>query len=184
MLLPLMQWNCALWLLMKNLGQVLTRSAAHKCTTKKLETLSKIIVVKKTTPRNIKCVVHPLRLRLWIGQKNSQKFGIYINEKGMYTLLFSRQQPKTKEFRKHCCNVMFPHVLQQFTNKMKEDHQQAIEEKDAALALLNDDNRQILHFTKSWQSDSIHPIWKRGIASTKRCVSDPATKMSRHHHPS
>ena len=81
--------------------------------------------------------------------KNSQKFGIYINEKGMYELLFSSQQPKTKEFRKHCCNVMFPDVWQQFTNKMKEDHQQAIEEKDAALALLNDDNRQILHFTKS-----------------------------------
>ena len=34
---------------------------------------------------------------------------------------------------------MFPHVWQQLKNKMKEDHQQAIEEKDATLALLNDD---------------------------------------------
>ena len=34
---------------------------------------------------------------------------------------------------------MFRHFQQQLTNKMKEDHQQAIEEKDAALTLLNDD---------------------------------------------
>ena len=34
---------------------------------------------------------------------------------------------------------MFPHVRQQIINKMKEDHQQAIEEKDAALSLLSDD---------------------------------------------
>ena len=34
---------------------------------------------------------------------------------------------------------MFPHVWQQLKNKMKEDHQQAIEEKDATVALLNDD---------------------------------------------
>ena len=34
---------------------------------------------------------------------------------------------------------MFPHVRQQLINKMKEDHQQAIEEKDAALALLSGD---------------------------------------------
>ena len=33
---------------------------------------------------------------------------------------------------------MFPHAWQQLSNKMKEDHQQAIEEKHAALALLTD----------------------------------------------
>ena len=37
------------------------------------------------------------------------------------------------------CNVLFLHGRQQLTNKMKEDHQQAIEEKDAAIALLNGD---------------------------------------------
>ena len=60
--------------------------------------------------------------------KDSQNFDIYISEEGMYELLFSSQQPKAKEFRKHCCNVLFPHVQQQLTNKMKEDHQQAMEE--------------------------------------------------------
>ena len=48
----------------------------------------------------------------------------------MYELLFSSQQPKAKEFRKHCYNVMFHHVQQQVTNKMKEEYQQATEEQD------------------------------------------------------
>ena len=56
--------------------------------------------------------------------KDSQKCDIYINEEGMYGIVFSSQQPKTKDFRRHCCNVLFPHVRQQLTNKMKEDHQQ------------------------------------------------------------
>ena len=56
----------------------------------------------------------------------------------MYQLDFGSQQPKAKNFRKHCCNVMFPHVRPQLTNKMKEGHQQAIEERDAAITLLND----------------------------------------------
>ena len=71
--------------------------------------------------------------------KDSQKYDIYTNEERVYELLFSIQQPKAKDFRRHCCNVLFPYDRQQLTNKMKEDHQQAIEEKDAALALLNDD---------------------------------------------
>ena len=54
--------------------------------------------------------------------KDLQKYKIYTNEEGMYKLLFSSQQPKAKDFRRHCCSVFFPHVQQQFTNKMKEDH--------------------------------------------------------------
>ena len=57
----------------------------------------------------------------------------------MYEIVFSSQQPKGKEFKRHSCNVLFPHVRQQLTIKMKEGHQQAIEKKDAAIALLNDD---------------------------------------------
>ena len=78
--------------------------------------------------------------------KDSQKYDIYINEEGMYDLLFSSQLPLAKKLRKHCCNVMFPHIRKQLTNKMVEQHQRAIrerenviEEKDAAIALLNDD---------------------------------------------
>ena len=60
-------------------------------------------------------------------------------KRGMYELLFSSQLPKAKDFRKYCCNVLFPHLQQQLTNKMQEEHQLAIEEKDAAHALLTND---------------------------------------------
>ena len=53
---------------------------------------------------------------------DSQKYDIYINEEGMYEVLFSSQQPKAKGFRKHCCNVMFPHIRQQLTDKLVEEH--------------------------------------------------------------
>ena len=62
--------------------------------------------------------------------KDSQKLDLYINEEEMYELLFSSQQPKPKDFRRHCCNVIFLQIQQQLTNKMKEEHQQATEEKD------------------------------------------------------
>ena len=71
--------------------------------------------------------------------RDSQKLDLYITEEGMYELLFLSQQPKAEDFRRHCCNVLFLHVRQRLTEKMKEDHQQAIEEKDAALALITDD---------------------------------------------
>ena len=70
----------------------------------------------------------------------------------MYELLFSSQQPKAKDFRRHCCNVLFLHVRLRLTEKIKEDHQQAIEEKDAAFALITDnfqgrDNQiQAIHY--------------------------------------
>ena len=97
--------------------------------------------------------------------KDSQKYDIYTNEEGMYELLFSSQQPKAKDLRRHCCNVLFPHVRQQLSDKShameiedltgriqalegtNEAHQQAIEEKDAVIALINEDlqNREYEH---------------------------------------
>ena len=74
---------------------------------------------------------------------DSQKYDIYINEGGMSELVFGIQQPKANAFRKHRCSTMFPNIRQRLTNKMVNDlrhgHQQAIEEKDAALAHINDD---------------------------------------------
>ena len=75
----------------------------------------------------------------------------------MYKLLFSSQQPKAKNFRRHCFKVLFPHVRQKLSDKShameiedligriqaleftNETHQRTIEKKDEALALLNDD---------------------------------------------
>ena len=71
--------------------------------------------------------------------KDSQKYDLYINEEGMYELIFSSQQPLAKEFRKYCYNVMFPLIRQKMVENLRIEHQLAIEEKDAALALLSDD---------------------------------------------
>ena len=40
--------------------------------------------------------------------KDSEKYDIYTNEKGMYEL--SSQQLKAKEFRRGCCNAFFPRI--------------------------------------------------------------------------
>ena len=101
--------------------------------------------------------------------KDSQKYHIYINEEGMYEVLFSSRQPKAKDLRRHCRNVLFPHVRQQlgdklhaieiedltgrfqalgFTNeehqqeilRLNEDHQQAIEEKDNQVQVIQYEN--------------------------------------------
>ena len=50
--------------------------------------------------------------------KDSQKYDICITEEGMYELLFSSRQPKAKNFRRQCCNVLFPHVRQQPIDKL------------------------------------------------------------------
>ena len=77
--------------------------------------------------------------------KDSQKYDIYINEEGMYEIVFSSQQPKAKDFRRHCCNVLFPHFRQQLTNKIQEEHQQAIEEKDNQIKALEFRNEEHQH---------------------------------------
>ena len=69
----------------------------------------------------------------------------------MYELLFPGQQPKAKDFRRHCFDLFFPHVLQQLSDRShamevksltnraqtveitNEAHQQTIEDKDAVL---------------------------------------------------
>ena len=55
-----------------------------------------------------------------------RKDDYYVNEEGMYEIVISRQQPKAKDFRRHCCNVLFPYVRQWLTNKTQKEHQQAI----------------------------------------------------------
>ena len=100
----------------------------------------------------------------------------------MYELLFSSQQTKVKNFRRHCCVVSSfrqrlrdkSHAMKiepitsrvqalEFTNeahqqetlRLSEEHQQAIEEKDAALALLSDDlqNREYENVALQAQRD-------------------------------
>ena len=62
--------------------------------------------------------------------KDSQKYDVCINEQGTYELVFGSQQPKVRVFRKYCCNMLFLHVRQQLTNKIHEEHQQAVTDRD------------------------------------------------------
>ena len=71
--------------------------------------------------------------------RDSQKLDLYTNEEGMYELLFSSQQPKAKDFGRQYCNVLFPYVQQQLTNKMKKEHQQAITDHQQKILRLTEE---------------------------------------------
>ena len=73
----------------------------------------------------------------------------------MYVIVFSSQQSKAEDFWRHCCNVFFPHVRQQLTKKMKQDHQQSIEEKKATIALLADDLQDCNNQTQAIQYENM-----------------------------
>ena len=74
--------------------------------------------------------------------KDSQKYNIYINAESRYEIVFSNQQPKAKDFKRLCCNVLFPHFRQRLTNKIQEERQQAIEEKDNQIQALEFKNEK------------------------------------------
>ena len=88
--------------------------------------------------------------------KNSHTDKYYISEEGMYELVFGSQQPKAKEFKKHCCNVMFLHVRQQLTNKIQEDNKKAITGHDNQIQVLeftNEEHQQkVLRFNEEINS--------------------------------
>ena len=109
--------------------------------------------------------------------KDSRKDDYYINEDGMYEIVFSSQQPKAKGFRRHSCSVFFPHVRQLLTNKMKEDHQQAIEEKDATISLLNDDLKNHEHDSVALQAQK--DVYKEQL---KKC-QDIITHLKKRYVP-
>ena len=63
---------------------------------------------------------------------DSRKDEYYINEQGMYELAFTSQQKEAKEFRKYCCNTLFPQIRQKLVDIDLESsnrrHQLAIED--------------------------------------------------------
>ena len=72
--------------------------------------------------------------------KDSQKYNLYINEERMHELVFSSQQQKAKAFRKYCCNEMFPRIRKQLVDKMQEDHQQAITDRNNRVQAIEYEN--------------------------------------------
>ena len=89
-------------------------------------------------------------------QKDSRKDDYCINNEGMYELILASQQPKSKDFRKHCCNVMFLLIRQQLIKKMEKDYQKVIEDKRyTALALLNYDLQEQISTIQAIQYENV-----------------------------
>ena len=100
--------------------------------------------------------------------KESRTDGYYINEVGMYELLVSSQQLRAKDFRKHCCNVMFSHIWQQLIDKivddyLRHDHQQALTECDNRI--------QVMHYENIDLHGKIEPKGQEIAASQRRYLS-------------
>ena len=73
---------------------------------------------------------------------DSRKDDHYVHEEGMYEMVFSSQQPKTRHSSRLYCNVLFLHFRQWLTNKIQEEHRQAIEEKDNQIQTLEFTNEK------------------------------------------
>ena len=74
--------------------------------------------------------------------RDSQKLDLYINWEGMYELLFSSQQ---KALLQEGTVVLIPHVRLQLANKIQEEHQQTITDRDnqiQALKFTNEAHQQ------------------------------------------
>ena len=78
--------------------------------------------------------------------KDSQKYDIYINEEGIHEIVFSCQQSKAKDFRGHCCNVLFPHVRQQLSDKSHAMEIEDLTNRIQALQFTNEEERQARQF--------------------------------------
>ena len=74
---------------------------------------------------------------------DSQKYDLYINEQGMYELVFKSEQNLAKDFQDYCFNVMFPQIRDHFEqlaiNEKDREHQLAIEDvrREHQLAIAN-----------------------------------------------
>ena len=95
---------------MKNLGRVLEKCAGHYSITKKTADIIKAFCTKENFAHKDQLSGFITAGNFIDWPKDSRKDDYYINQEGMHEIVFSSQQLKAKDFRKHCCNVLFPHV--------------------------------------------------------------------------
>ena len=98
--------------------------------------------------------------------KDSQEQDIYINKEGTYQLVFLSQQLKAKNFRRHCCNVMFPQIPQYIMNKMNDSQDWAIRIENMVMPCSRN-NLRIL----SAKDASLPRTFSRVCLMLKTCVS-------------
>ena len=181
-----------LWASMKNLGSAPEKCVAHwHYDTKTSKTVSIIRahcspenIIQKYQTSSVHDVCTPIN---W--PKDFQKFNIYTNEKGMYELLFSSQQPRVKDFRRHCCNVLFTHVWHQLSDKVYAveikditNHVQALDftneqeyqAHQQEILRLNEEHRHTIIYLKTLYIDHARDPGKDNIIITVRKYTTPA----------
>ena len=76
----------------------------------------------------------------WPGSKGHQnKTDKFLSVFEVMHVIVNSQKDKGKALKEHILKDIVPHGFDVRIEEIQEEHQQAIEEKDAALALLNDD---------------------------------------------
>ena len=72
-------------------------------------------------------------------RKDAQDHDIFISLTGALYVTVNSRKEKGKALKKHILKDIVPRGFDARIEEIQEKHQQAIEEKDAALVLLNDD---------------------------------------------
>ena len=74
------------------------------------------VISDHVSPEGLFMVNLPAAGKLVKWPTDSRKDEYYINEQGMYELAFTSQQKEAKEFRKYCCNTLFPKIRQKLVD--------------------------------------------------------------------
>lgn len=93
---------------------------------KKAADIIKALCSKKNYAQKYQIIKFPAVGNFGHWPKESRKDEYYINEGEMYDLVSLSQQPESGGFRKYHFNTLFPHICQQLTKKVEEDHQQVM----------------------------------------------------------
>ena len=93
----------------------------------------------------------------WSGPKDQQnKMDKFLSVYGVMYVIVNSQKDKDKALKEHIFKDIIPRGFDARIKEIQEDHQQAIEDKGAALALLNDDlqNREYENLALQAQRDA------------------------------
>ena len=78
-------------------------------------------------------------------KEDTQDHDIFISLTGALYFVVNSQKDKGKALNKHILQDIAPHGFDARIEEIQEKHQQAIEEKDVTIALLNDDLKNREH---------------------------------------
>ena len=85
-------------------------------------------------------------------REDAQSHDIFILLTGALYVTVNSRKDKGKALKKHILKDIVPHGFDARVEEIQEKHRQAIEEKDATIALLNDDLKNRKHDNVAWQA--------------------------------